>query len=467
MKSLLAILLLLVAGSWALDEERNINNPCASTGMGPYDYKQALCMSYVFYEAQRSGDLPGDQRVTWRQDSAMGDGSDVGKDLTGGYYDAGDHVKFGFPMAFTATMLGWGLIDFEQGHSNAGQLDYGRDALKWATDYFLKAHTGYFELYGQVGDGYSDHSFWGRPEDMTMYRPAWKIDTNAPGSDLAGETAAALAAASIVFQNVDPGYATECLNVARELYQFADERRELYHNSITQAADFYKSWSGYGDELCWSALWLYRATGESSYLDAAKNHWNSFGIMNPPSEFSWDNKNAGAMALFTLLQPGDGTYSGPLQQFLNNIRNMPTTPGGMVFIQQWGSTRHAANVAFIGLMAAKLGIDAGTNQAWAESQINYILGSSGRSFVVQFGSNFPQRPHHRSSSCPDIPEYCDGNWAQYQDGANPQYLYGALVGGPDQGGSYVDDRNDYVKNEVACDYNAAFTAALAAMVETH
>lgn len=44
-------------------------------------------MSYVFYEAQRSGDLPGDQRVTWRQDSAMGDGSDVGKDLTGGYYD--------------------------------------------------------------------------------------------------------------------------------------------------------------------------------------------------------------------------------------------------------------------------------------------------------------------------------------------------------------------------------------------
>ena len=44
-------------------------------------------MSYVFYEAQRSGKLPHDQRVTWRGDSALNDGADVGKDLSGGYYD--------------------------------------------------------------------------------------------------------------------------------------------------------------------------------------------------------------------------------------------------------------------------------------------------------------------------------------------------------------------------------------------
>ncbi|WP_432214998.1 glycoside hydrolase family 9 protein, partial [Salmonella enterica] len=85
-------------------------------------------MSYLFYEAQRSGPLPSDQRVTWRWDSALGDGSDVGHDLTGGYYDAGDHVKFGFPMAFTATVLAWGLIDFYDGQNAAGQLDYGRAA---------------------------------------------------------------------------------------------------------------------------------------------------------------------------------------------------------------------------------------------------------------------------------------------------------------------------------------------------
>jgi len=29
-------------------------------------------------------------------------------------------VKFGFPMAYTATVLAWGLIDFEAGYSSAG-----------------------------------------------------------------------------------------------------------------------------------------------------------------------------------------------------------------------------------------------------------------------------------------------------------------------------------------------------------
>ena len=51
-----------------------------------------------------------------------------------------------------------------------------------------------------MADGDVDHSYWGRPEDMTMFRPSWKIDTSAPGSDLAGETAAAFAAGSLVFR---------------------------------------------------------------------------------------------------------------------------------------------------------------------------------------------------------------------------------------------------------------------------
>lgn len=45
--------------------------------------------------------------------------------------------------------------------------------------------------------------------------------------------------------------------------------------------------------------------------------------------------------------------------------------------------------------------------------------------------------------------------------ANPLILYGALVGGPGQDGSYSDVRSDYVKNEVAVDYNAGFQSALA------
>ena len=55
-------------------------------------------MSLLFYEAQRSGKLPANQRVKWRKDSALND------EITGGYYDAGDYVKFGFPMAAATTV---------------------------------------------------------------------------------------------------------------------------------------------------------------------------------------------------------------------------------------------------------------------------------------------------------------------------------------------------------------------------
>jgi hypothetical protein len=38
-----------------------------------------------------------------------------------------------------------------------------------------------------------------------------------------------------------------------------------------------------------------------------------------------------------------------------------------------------------------------------KKQMNYILGDTGRSYVVGFGNNPPVRPHHASSSCPDMP----------------------------------------------------------------
>ena len=67
--------------------------------MGDFNYGEALQKSFLFYEAQRAGDLPVDNRIDWRGDSTLNDGADVGLDLSGGYFDAGDHVKFVFPMA--------------------------------------------------------------------------------------------------------------------------------------------------------------------------------------------------------------------------------------------------------------------------------------------------------------------------------------------------------------------------------
>lgn len=60
-------------------------------------------------------------------------------DLVGGYYDAGDNVKFGLPMAFTTTLLSWSVIEF--GTSMRNELDNAKDAVRWGTDYLLKAAT--------------------------------------------------------------------------------------------------------------------------------------------------------------------------------------------------------------------------------------------------------------------------------------------------------------------------------------
>ncbi|KAK9057840.1 hypothetical protein SSX86_022678 [Deinandra increscens subsp. villosa] len=75
-----------------------------------HDYGQALSKSLLFFEAQRSGYLPGNQRIKWRGNSGLLDGKASGVDLVGGYYDAGDNVKFGLPMAFTVTMRSWSIF---------------------------------------------------------------------------------------------------------------------------------------------------------------------------------------------------------------------------------------------------------------------------------------------------------------------------------------------------------------------
>ena len=235
-----------------------------------YNYGEVLQKSIYFYEAQRSGKLPKNNRVQWRGDSTLKDGADSGIDLTGGWYDAGDHMKFGLPMAASTTLLAWGAIEYEDAYKKSGQYHYLLDNLRWVNDYFIKAHPSPNVLWGQVGKGSLDHGWWGTAEVMKMERPAYKIDASCPGSDLVGETAAAMAASSIVFRKTDSNYAKKLLNHAKELYEFADKYRGKYSDCITDAADFYKSWSGYNDELVWGQrgfIWLLRTQTTLSKLN--------------------------------------------------------------------------------------------------------------------------------------------------------------------------------------------------------
>ena len=436
---------------------------------GTFNYAEVLQKSLYFYDAQRSGNVANNFRVVWRGDSALTDGSDVGIDLTGGYYDAGDHVKFGLPMASSLSLLAWGGIEYGAAYDKTAQKQALLEAVRWGTDFIIKAHPSANVLYGQVGNGSLDHSYWGPSETMNMARPSYAITAAKPGSDLAGESAAAMAAASMLFRSSDPAYADTLLAHARTLFTFADTYRGKYSDSITDAASFYNSWSGYYDELAWGAAWLYRATGETAYLTKAESIYSQ-NISGLPLKWThnWDDKTYGVTVLLAQLT-GKSVYKTAAEKWLNfwtvgdNGSKIAYTAGGLAWLDQWGSLRYSANTSFLALVYSDRVGDVGTRyRDFARNQIDYMLGKNpnARSYVVGFGVNPPENPHHRGAH---------GSWngSMTTPVASRHILYGALVGGPSttSDASYSDDRSNYICNEVALDYNAGFTGAVARLAQ--
>lgn len=432
-------------------------------GTGKFNYGEALQKSILFYELQRSGALPENTRCNWRGDSGLTDGADDGVDLTGGWYDAGDHVKFNLPMAYSAAMLGWSVYEDRAAYEQSGQLEYILGDIRWVSDYLIKCHTEDEVFYYQVGEGGTDHSWWGPAEVMTMNRPSYKVTKDNPGSCVVGEAAAALAVASIVFKDTDPDYSKKCLDHAKSLYAFADSTRS--DAGYTAANGFYNSWSGFYDELAWAGSWLYLATNDSKYLDNAKSCFPQAGHDYNWS-LCWDDVHIGAAVMLAKIT-GEQTYKDEIQKHLDfwtcgtsDGERITYSPEGLAWLDQWGSLRYSTTTAFVATVYSRWeGCPADKATLYwdfAVSQADYALGSSGRSYVCGFGENPPEHPHHRTSQG----SYCDN---MNEPGEARHTLYGALVGGPDASDGYTDTVSDYNKNEVACDYNAGFTGLLAAM----
>lgn len=156
----------------------------------------------------------------------------------------------------------------------------------------------------------------------------------------------------------------------------------------------FSSSSGYGDEFLWSAAWLYRATGDSYYRQDCTKWWAEFNLNYRPESASWNVKVAQAQVLLAKID-GSVQYVNAARTFCDWVVNeAPKTPKGLVFLSLWGSLRHAANVAYVCLQASNLNE---TYRTFAKTQIDYILGDTGRSYVVGFGNNPPLRPHHRAA----------------------------------------------------------------------
>lgn len=448
----------------------------AEAAASTQNYADALDKSLFFYEAQQAGPLPSWNRVEWKTDSSMQD------PVLGGWYDAGDHVKFNLPMAYSASMLAWGLYQYPDGLEKTGLSKTYVNNLEFVMDYFVACDKGDEVVY-QVGIGKDDHTWWG-PVGLLEYgmednahsvASSRAALTSSKGcSAVFGEMAAALAAGYAALDGkVDESKRADYLKHAKNIYKIAktSPSDDVYNKSDAQG--FYQS-SHFYDELFYAANWLYLATGDKEFLSDAETFKPNLGKMLGEGDtpaygwcHCWDDNMQGGMLLYAI-NTNDSSAIAHVKKHVERWVNgdeAKIIPGGLRWLSDWGCLRYANAAAFIATVASDTifkGTDTSKYEEFAETQVNYALGDNPResSYVVGYGNNYPKNPHHRTAH---------GSWKN--DLAVPEtnrhILYGALVGGPTQSGAYEDDRQNYINNEVATDYNAGFTAMLCKMVDKY
>ncbi|CAA7399268.1 unnamed protein product [Spirodela intermedia] len=478
----------------------------------PDKYTQALHKALMFFNAQRSGPLPKHNNVSWRGNSGMQDGMSNGgtkKNLVGGYYDAGDAIKFGFPMSFSMTLLSWSVIEYSAKYEAAGELEHVKEIIKWGTDYLLKTFNSSAdtinEIAAQVGAGDTskdtnpnDHYCWTRPEDIDYERPVYTCHSC---SDLASEMAAALAAASIVFKD-SKTYSDKLVHGAATLWKYGRSQKGRYSPNGADSSIFYNSTS-YWDEFVWGGAWLYYATGNSSYLALATHptmakHAGAFWGGPFYGVFSWDNKLPGAQVLLSrlrlFLSPGY-PYEEILQTFHNQtsivmcsflpiFNTFNRTRGGLIQLNHGAPQplQYVVKAAFLATVFSDYmetvgspGWTCGPNfypievlRNFARTQIDYILGDNPlkMSYVVGYGKKYPKHVHHRGASIPKngVKYGCKGGW-KWRDtkNPNPNTIIGAMVAGPDRFDGFKDVRTNYNYTEPTLVGNAGLVAALIAL----
>ncbi len=413
-------------------------------------YPEALKDSIWFYDANKCGkDVAVDNVFSWRSACHTTDGSDIGVDLTGGFHDCGDHIKFGITNGYSASILGWSLYEFKGAFDASGNTNKMLSTLKYFTDYIMRCRVSATKYYYHVGDP-SDHDYWGPPESQTGSRSVKRYMGSGQGAaDVCGLYSGALSLMYLNYKNIDSTYANKCLTAAKELYALGKNNPGLCNGDA-----FYSS-SDWKDDMAWAAMWLYAIEKNNSYLNDA-NTW----LPSPGTNWTicWNDMKLAVAAVGASLT-GEAKYKDAISSNLAHWKNgVKTSNGGLKILDSWGTLRYTAAECLLALVYHKLYKDESA-KSFAKSQIDYILGNNpaNMSYVIGFGSNYPKHPHHRAAS----------GYVGWNDWKSPakNVLTGALVGGPEANDVYTDLTDKYTCSEVGIDYNAGLVGALAGMVQ--
>jgi endoglucanase len=475
------------AGRYAISVQGPVAaaSPSFRVGTSRAVYGSALANSLSFYQNERDGPnfIPSALRtsaghlhdrhaMTYLTPQVNTNGGFKG-DLTplgtiinaaGGWWDAGDYLKFVQTTSYTVDVLLAGVRDFpaEMG-AGSGSSDFTTEG-KFGAEWLLRMWNDHTRtLYYQVGIGsgnaktVADHDIWRLPQSDDTYggtNPLYRYIRNrpvfragAPGSlispNLAGRDAAALAEAYQVFRTSDPAFADRCLHAAEHIFQLADTAPSARLLTVIPFG-FYPE-TEWRDDLELGATELYYATAAGAlpsglphinplfYLRSAA-HWANAYITGPNDATDtlnlYDVSGLAHYELYrAITQAGNpaglevtrAALLGDLGKQLDSaVSQASTDPFGFGF--PWGVYDTTSHGAGLSVMASEYDQLTGTSTYAAQSQewLANILGANawGLSLIVGDGSTFPHCLQHQVA-----------NLAGSLDGS-PPVLAGAAVEGP-------------------------------------
>lgn len=458
------------------------------------DYKKASWMTLRFYGGQRSS-MKDTKPMNWLVMDHL-DGLDFTKDadgsndLSGGWFDCGDHVKFGQTEFYAAYVVLKGYSEWPSGYDDYYSYDYtgyqkaadfsweGKkgipngipdvlDEVKYACEFFIKCTPNASTFYSQVGNGDADHKQWvtsvkmakSSRNDGGQSDGSRSITKNPSDGSMPSFCAATLALMSRVYKKFDPEFAATCLEHAKYAYQYAGNNK-----GKTQAAgSFYPANARMYDDYVCACAELYWATGDATYKTEALKYKGE--VKDHNWQFGYNNNDD--LAAYNLAKLGDADGLALLKSFIDNIYVGKASDGVYRSSDNWGTLRYNGNAAFI-MALYDTYKKSTTYDSYVYKNIDYILGNnSGKfSYIVGFESekegysSAASQPHHRNVYL------SDGNNNSSLTIPNRNKQFGFLSGSKGYDPSTLKNAkaDNYEVTEGGIDYNAGLSAALAYIV---
>ncbi|WP_337872709.1 glycoside hydrolase family 9 protein [Ignavibacterium sp.] len=362
----------------------------------------------LFFKVQRCGPTnPLLHKVCHLQDATkvIGYSDSSSIDLTGGWHDAGDYIKFLYTTAFTTYLLLFSYEFDSQKFSFDLDLDSVPDILQEARiglDFLLRCNFADDAFITQVQDD-RDHSVgWRLPENdtLTFDRPAF-VKMN---KSQIGISSAALAIASRIWGNKfsDYEFSKKCLDVSKKIFQLRDKITDFNDD------EKYYAQTEFDSKLALGALEIYKTSNEKNYLNLALEFGNK---INENHWWSWGNFNA---LVYYNLSEFDDEFIYKLKKQLDYYKTKSENNlFSLAHHYNWGTNHSLAGIVLSTILYKQLtGSDDFDNLAILNR--DFILGRNpwGKSFITNVGTDFPKKVHHQ------IAFFSNG------------YIPGALVSGP-------------------------------------